>query len=91
MGQFLVQFISLGGSILSAIQQLHDLRHQAASNLINSGSSLYVVQQILGHSDPSVTQRYSHLSMKTLNEASDNASAIIKKATKVEPQEKEAA
>lgn len=71
--------------------RLHDLRHQAASNLINSGSSLYVVQQILGHSDPSVTQRYSHLSMKTLNEASDNASAIIKKATKVEPQEKEAA
>jgi len=71
--------------------RLHDLRHQAASNLINSGSSLYVVQQILGHSDPSVTQRYSHLSMKTLNEASDNASAIIKKATKVELQEKEAA
>jgi len=71
--------------------RLHDLRHQAASNLINTGSSLYVVQQILGHSDPSVTQRYSHLSMKTLNDASDNASEIIKKATKVEVQQKEAA
>ncbi|MDP3322015.1 MAG: site-specific integrase [Hydrogenophaga sp.] len=44
--------------------RIHDLRHQAASNLINSGSSLYIVQQILGHSDPSVTQRYAHLSMK---------------------------
>jgi site-specific recombinase XerD len=67
--------------------RLHDLRHQAASNLINSGSSLYIVQQILGHSDPSVSSRYSHLSMKTLNDASDNASLIIKNATKVELQE----
>lgn len=62
--------------------RLHDLRHQAASHLINSGSSLYIVQQILGHSDPSVTQRYAHLSMKSLNDASDNASTIIKAAMK---------
>ena len=60
--------------------RIHDLRHQAASNLINSGSSLYVVQQILGHSDPIITQRYAHLSMKSLNDASDNASAIIRGA-----------
>jgi len=62
--------------------RMHDLRHQAASHLINSGSSLYIVQQILGHSDPSVTQRYAHLSMKSLNDASDNASKIIKGAMK---------
>ena len=60
--------------------RMHDLRHQAAPQLINSESSLYIVQQILGHSDPSVTQRYAHLSMKSLNDASDNASAIIKSA-----------
>ncbi|HPH06973.1 MAG TPA: tyrosine-type recombinase/integrase [Methylotenera sp.] len=71
--------------------RLHDLRHQAASNLINSGSSLYIVQQILGHSDPSVTQRYAHLSMKTLNDASDNASVITQRAMKVLPSEKVAA
>lgn len=59
---------------------IHSLRHQAASHLINSGSSLYIVQQILGHSDPSVTQRYAHLSMKSLSDASDKASAIIKGA-----------
>ena len=64
--------------------RLHDLRHQAASNLINSGSGLYIVQQILGHSDPSVTQRYSHLSMKSLNDASDNASVITQRAKNAE-------
>ncbi|MDI1309463.1 MAG: site-specific integrase [Methylotenera sp.] len=71
--------------------RLHDLRHQAASNLINSGATLFIVQAILGHSDPSVTQRYSHLSIKTLNDASDNASAIIENAKNVKSQEKVAA
>ena len=41
--------------------RIHDLRHQYASFLVNSGRTLYEVQQILGHSDPSVTQRYAHL------------------------------
>ncbi len=37
--------------------RIHDLRHQYASFLVNSGRTLYEVQQILGHSDPTVTQR----------------------------------
>jgi integrase len=61
--------------------RLHDLRHTYASYLVNSGQSLYVVQQILGHSDPKVTQRYSHLSVKTLQEAADSASKIIEDAS----------
>jgi integrase len=46
--------------------RLHDLRHQYASFLVNSGRTLYEVQQIPGHSDSKVTQRYAHLSTKTL-------------------------
>ena len=34
--------------------QIHELRHQFASHLVNSGMSLYEAQQILGHSDPEV-------------------------------------
>lgn len=60
--------------------RLHDLRHQYASFLVNSGRTLYEVQQILGHSDSKVTQRYAHLSTKTLQEAANSASAKIKKA-----------
>jgi len=62
--------------------RLHDLRHQHASFLVNSGRTLYEVQAILGHNDPSVTQRYAHLSTKTLQEASDSASAMIQGAMK---------
>jgi site-specific recombinase XerD len=53
------------------------LRHQFASFLVNSGRTLYEVQNILGHSDAKVTQRYAHLSSKSLQEAANSASAII--------------
>jgi integrase len=51
----------------------HDIRHSYASMLVNSGRTLYEVQQILGHSNPKVTQRYSHLSTATLQSASSCA------------------
>ncbi len=60
--------------------RLHDLRHQYASFLVNSGRTLYEVQQILGHSDHSVTERYAHLSKKTLMDAANSASVMIKSA-----------
>ena len=57
--------------------RIHDLRHQFASFLVNAGRSLYEVQQILGHSNPIVAQRYSHLSSKAMQEASNSASVAI--------------
>jgi site-specific recombinase XerD len=52
----------------------------AASAILNSGHSLYVVQKILGHSDPSVTQRYAHLSTATLQDAANSISTYLDKA-----------
>lgn len=60
--------------------RIHDLRHSFASFLVNGGRTLYEVQQILGHSVPTVTQRYSHLSAKTLLSATDTASNCINAA-----------
>jgi site-specific recombinase XerD len=57
--------------------RLHDLRHNFASMLINDGCTLYEVQQILGHSNPKVTQRYAHLTAKTLEAAANCASNRI--------------
>jgi len=57
--------------------RIHDLRHMYASFLVNSGRSLYEVQQVLGHSDPTVTQRYAHLSSKSLQDAANSASDAI--------------
>lgn len=41
----------------------HDLRHTFCSNLIMSGAGLKEVKEMIGHSDISMTDRYSHLSM----------------------------
>jgi integrase len=57
--------------------RIHDLRHMYASFLVNSGRTLYEVQQILGHRDPVVTQRYAHLSSRALRDAADAASTAI--------------
>jgi len=57
--------------------RIHDLWHMHASFLVISGRTLYEVQQILGHSNPVVTQRYAHLSSRALRDAADSASAAI--------------
>ena len=59
----------------------HDARHCFASMLVNAGHSLYEVQQVLGHSDPKVTMRYSHLTKETLQKAADSAAERIKSAS----------
>jgi len=58
----------------------HDCRHAFASFLVNSGRTLYEVQQILGHSTSKVTERYSHLSSATLQAAANSASVMINAA-----------
>jgi integrase len=44
----------------------HDLRHSAASEMVNAGVDLFTVGKVLGHRDARSTARYSHLSADTL-------------------------
>jgi site-specific recombinase XerD len=61
--------------------RIHDLIHQYASFLVNGGRTLYEVQQILGHSDPSVTQRSAHLSTAALQDGANSSSVAIRGRT----------
>ena len=44
----------------------HDLRHSAASEMVNAGVDLFTVGRVLGHRDPRSTGRYAHLTAESL-------------------------
>ena len=63
----------------------HDLRHSYASMLASSGLSLPVIGALLGHTQASTTQRYSHLFDDPLRAATDRVGAIVAEAGEDRP------
>jgi integrase len=49
--------------------RLHDCRHHFASRLVQAGVDLYTVKELLGHSEITMTERYSHLAPDNLRAA----------------------
>jgi site-specific recombinase XerD len=58
---------------------VHTIRHSFATHLLDNGTDLHTIKELLGHTNLQTTSRYLHLSLTRIKSVTNPYDALIKK------------
>jgi site-specific recombinase XerD len=58
--------------------RINDIRHKAITDMVQAGFTLEFVGRVAGHTQPSTTQRYTHLAVEATKAALDSLGRKVK-------------
>lgn len=65
----LTKMVTKYGELAGVKISAHSMRHAFATHMLERGADIRAIQELLGHKNISTTQRYTHLSSKSLNDS----------------------
>jgi len=75
--QHLMQKALLKVGLESKNYTIHTIRHSFATHLLDNGTDLYTIKELLGHNNIQTTMRYMHLTSRRIDEITNPYDALL--------------